>query len=242
MLKTSQRALGATVVCLLVGASSATAATPTKVERQLAKLQKQVKSLKQQVATMRTAAAQAGPAGAQGAAGPPGPAGPEGPAGPAGMAGGPAGGDLTGTYPDPQIATAAVGSFELAGDVIHHDTSGTNMYLGNYTTKIGPGAIGRMEIADSQVQAPELGAIKTHAKISTVQPHAFGAATATCDPGEQLISGGASFSQYSYLGDTTLVASDASAADAWTVRITNNNGYAVDLVAHAYCLGVDGNL
>jgi hypothetical protein len=211
----------------LVAAEAAPAAKPSaaKLQRQVKQLNKQVAQLKRQFVRF----SELGTPGPQGPAGPQGSPGPQGAAGTAGPKGDPG---SPGT-PAP-IPPASIGALELAGNAIVGDRSALAHAAGDYTSKIGSGAIGRGEIADGQVQAAELGEIEERFAFVTLSPGAQQSIAAECDPDQQIISGGADWGAIVTNG----VRLYRSSPDGNGWRVAAHNGGAIDvtLYARALCL------
>jgi hypothetical protein len=140
---------------------------------------------------------------------------------------GPAGGDLTGSYPNPQIGPSTVGSPAIADGAIGRADIGNDAISFD---QIAPGAIGASELK-SAVAVTSAGLV--------VNPGNTADVIVTCPAGTRLISGGPEWGTTNRDGLST-VSSSASFADpngTWEVQgRVDTGGVANTLHADALCL------
>jgi hypothetical protein len=181
---------------------------------------------------------QHGAPGVQGPEGPAGPAGPQGatgPQGPVGPADGPAAGDLTGSYPAPQIADYAVTQSKLATGSVTSDAIRPGTVAGR---EIADKGIGFDDLDTDAVRGRNLGDIQVNTNTVTVPPGSSRSVGATCQNGGVAISGGGYWANAddSYVNLWLMASYMNFYGTAWFVRGGNPGTVSRTLVAQVNCL------
>jgi hypothetical protein len=167
---------------------------------------------------------------------------------PTSLLGGPAGGDLAGTFPNPQLRAGSV----LSGDIADGTIAGTDVGQGAITsssildntigsTDVTNNSLAQLDLGMASVGAPQL--LNTFPVRSGPNPvggtNASGGNSATCPPGSRLLGGGGEFTQDPPRGSLEIFKSVPSPFDpntTWEVAGHNDTGSTRDIVAVALCL------
>jgi hypothetical protein len=135
------------------GTSDPKARASASITRQLAKLKAKVRQLQAEIDSVSK---QQGPQGLQG---------PQGDQGPPGPSTGPAGGDLTGSYPNPDIAANAV--------------TGAEVFNSSLTASdLGANSVGNSEIVDGSIDSTELATVPS-ARVRRTATQSISSSTLT---------------------------------------------------------------
>lgn len=105
------------------------------------------------------------------------------------------------------------------------------------TADIADDAVTTPKLANGAVVAPKLGTIHTRSITINVPTTEYREATATCQSGEKVLSGGAKWNNTS-VGEFEPILESYRDGEGWYVRVQNGFGSDRELTVEAYCLAV----
>jgi hypothetical protein len=140
-----------------------------------------------------------------------------------------------------KLSGKAVTKGKLAGKSVATgklaDQAVTELKLGDQSvteSKLGDGSVTKGKLADEAVGAAKLGTIVPRTANVTIQTGATGSATASCQPGEKIISGG--YQTPNTTANIWLQQEDVRIANSWRASGFLIQGPPITMTVTAYCL------